>query len=412
MSVKGSINKAISKLLVLVVLLITVIYSLLILVYSWLIEDNIFNRQVLNEASYIKQVYQSSGKVVSPRIAYMSLHRNWEGLPIAFKTQHEIKPDQVEFDAGNEGTVHIHIFELDNVVYALASNVSAFEVSRDYLPRVLIWLGIFSIICCSLVASVTYFSARKITKPLEALADEVSTKSDSDKVRIEGQYPNNEIGVLASCLKDTFEKFYLALSRETHFTKDVSHEIRTPVAIAKNILEKPLAEVSALEWQKLNETNFRVEQVTETLLALARNESTEKQLTNITATLEQCILNNADIKYTPKGQNIEFEILEQQDVYKEVNPNLISILLNNILSNIIHYSSANTVTINVAKSGIEFRNYYRQPLPESPLESGNKGLQSQGIGHGLNLIKRIAEIYNWQITLDTDKQVFRLTIVF
>lgn len=415
-----SINHAISKLLFFVVFIVTLIYSSFILMYSWLVEDNIFNRQVMEEAKYIKQVYHATGNVISPRISYMSLHPNWEGLPLDFKYQHQAKPDRVEFDTENNGTMHIQILELDNEIYALAANVSAFEVSRDYLPNVVIWLIAFSFSCCLIVALIAYKAAKKITLPLNLLATQISVIGDPEKIKIKGDYPDNEIGTLASCLEQTISRLQQALAREAHFTKDVSHEIRTPIAIAANILSKPIESISIKDWQKLNETNFRLNQITETLLALARNESTETLETNLTELLEQCLLSNADISYTEKGQGIEFEIIEQSDIYQIVNPNLVSILFHNVLSNIVHYISGNRVTISPTSKSIEFKNHYQQAnhktmsedLPESLLESGTKGENSQGIGHGLNLIKRIAEIYGWQIEVSAKGDVFILTIVF
>ena len=87
MAKQGSITRAFSTLLLGVTFSIILIYSLLILAYSWLIEDNIFNRQVMNEARYIQDMFHSTGNVVSPRVAYMHLHPNWQGLSPEMKNQ-------------------------------------------------------------------------------------------------------------------------------------------------------------------------------------------------------------------------------------------------------------------------------------------------------------------------------------
>ncbi len=406
-----SINRAISQLLVGAVLLVTLIYSLLILLYSWVIEDNIFNRQVRDEALYIQQIYATTGTVAQPRAAYMSLHPNWQGLPQKFKQQQQLKPDKIEFELDNGGTLHVQIFKLGGHVQVLAADVAAFEVSRDYLPRTIVWLGLISVLFCLVVALIALYRAKQITEPLNRLAEQVASNKSIESIEIAGQYPNNEIGLLAQRIKDTFARLTKAWAREANFTKDVSHEIRTPVTVAKNILQKPVAQVSSSEWQQLKEANLRLEQTTETLLALARNESTTTETTNLTALLEHCLLTNKDVNHTHKGQAIEFELDTPEDIWREVNKNLVEILFNNILSNIVHYQSGNKVAIQLTESKIQFSNSYQQPLPDEPLKSGARGMQSQGIGHGLSLIKRIAEVYSWQVEIETSGQTFNLNIL-
>lgn len=405
-----SINTELSKLLVSVVLIITLFYSLLLLAYSWMVEDNIFNRQVNDEAAYIQEVYQATGNIVDPRAAYMSWHVNWRGLPESVKQQRIDKPDKVEFDHPDGRTMHIKVFMLGKTTYALAADIADFEVSRDFLPGVLWTLVFLSLLCCGLVAIVAVLKAKKITRPLNQLAQQLRKHQNIENIDITGDYPNNEIGALADRTKDAFKRLTQAWEREANFTKDVSHEIRTPVAVSRNILTKSLSQVSVEEWQTLNNANVRLEQTTETLLALARNESTHVTQTNLTELLEMCLLNNADVNYTEKGRNIEFEVECDDDVFRTVNRNLVEILFNNVLSNIVHYIAGNWVSIEISATGITFTNYFQKEPPTNPLQSGEKGENSKGIGHGLSLIRRIAEIYEWRVDVTVTQQKFCLTL--
>lgn len=405
-----SISLSISRLLFSVMLTVTVIYSTFILVYSWIIEDNIFNRQVIDEASYIQQEYAKSGQVISPRPFYMNLHHDWQGLPSEFKTEYQQNPDKVEYELSDGTTVHIQVFELGLNTYVLTANVAQYEVSRDFLPTVIIWLIGFSLLCCIVVVLIGLKKAKKVTQPLNQLASQLTDDLAVEDVNIEGQYPNNEIGFLAEKIKNTIERLTQALSREANFTKDISHEIRTPVAIGKNILSKSKEVISNKEWKQLVAANLRIEKITETLIALARNESTETTQCNITALLEECLLTNSDVNHTEKGKAIKFDVESEEDIFRQVNPNLVSILLNNILSNIVHYTSGDKVSILLSRGSIRFENSYQLAIPNEPLKAGSKGVTSQGLGQGLSLIKRIAELYEWNVRVQTTDQAFVLVI--
>ncbi|MDN3652353.1 hypothetical protein QWY77_06205 [Thalassotalea ponticola] len=45
-----------------------------------------------------------------------------------------------------------------------------------------------------------------------------------------------------------------------------------------------------------------------------------------------------------------------------------------------------------------------------PLNSGAKSNHSQGIGDGLNLIKRVAELCGWSVNVATTNDEFHLSI--
>ncbi len=405
-----SINAELSQLLVTVVLAISLFYSMLLLAYSWMVEDNIFNRQVYDEATYIQEVYQATGDLIDPRPSYMTLHEDWRGLPQQFKEEQRSKPDKIEFQHPDGRTVHIQLFTLGNTVYVLAADVEGYEVSREFLPGVLWLLALLSVFLCVVVAVIALRKARKITYPLNQLANQVASEKNVEDIVISGDYPGNEIGQLAEIMQNTFERLTQTLIRETHFTKDVSHEIRTPVAISRNILAKPMLQVSDDEWQTLRDANVRLEQTTETLLALARKESTLVTRTNLTALFEQCLLNNPDINYSDKGQNIAFEIACDKDIFRAVNRNLVSILFNNVLSNIVHYTAGYSVSVLIDETEITFTNHYQKQPPTDPLKSGEKGESSQGMGHGLSLIQRIADVYSWHVQVDVADRTFQLTL--
>lgn len=407
-----SISTAVSSLLVGSVLVITVVYSLLLVGYAWIVQDNIFNRQVDEEANYIRSVFQTTGEVVPPRAPFMTLHPDWQGLPAEFKQESYARPDKIEFDSPDGRTIHIQRIDLDGITYVLAADVAGFEVNRDYLPNVVWALVFLSVFFCVVVAVIAFFKARKITRPLINLASQVSIEENIEQADIQGTFPNNEVGVLANAIKTAFQNLKAAWTREANFTKDVSHEIRTPIAVMHNILAKPQESLTQSQWRQLKQASLTIKLTTKTLLALARNESTITSTVNLSQLLEQCVLSNSDVNHTEKGKRINFEIDCPKDVFKEVSLNLIEILINNILSNIVHNTSEENVFISLYQDKFEFTNSYHNDLPEQLMQSGQRGQYSHGIGHGLSLISRIAELYDWQVGVNVEDGHFSLFIYF
>jgi hypothetical protein len=150
---KRSLPTAITSLVVGLALSITLIYSLLLLAYSWLVEDNIFNRLVASEAAYIEQIYSEQGQIVQPRSSFMTLHKNWQKVPNIIIQQHQLKPSQIEFSLDDGRTLHINKFVLANDEYVLLADVAGLEVGRDYLPSVISWLVVIAILLCFITNS-------------------------------------------------------------------------------------------------------------------------------------------------------------------------------------------------------------------------------------------------------------------
>ena len=149
-----SIRVALLKLVTGLVLLLTLGYSLLVLVYAWVVEDNIFNRLVNEEAAYIQQHYQQSGNVTPPRPAFMQLYQGWQALPETLYQSYLREPMRVEYRLEDGKTVHLQVLQLGGQPYVLLADVAAFEVSRELSPLLAITLLLLLLLCLLVVLPV------------------------------------------------------------------------------------------------------------------------------------------------------------------------------------------------------------------------------------------------------------------
>ena len=409
----GSIQKTISRFFVIFTLALAACYSLLILIYSWVIEDNIFNRLVMNEASFIKQLYEESGEISTPRASYMKLHLGWDSLPAEVVSQFKHKPNQIEFQLQSGETMHIHVLLLGGEEHILAANVGQFEVSRDYLPHITGYLLIILFGLSLIALFIAWTVASKITSPVKKLASEVSVVAEGGLAKgFAADYPNNEIGLLANTIESSVLKLQAALERESHFTKDVSHELRTPITVLKNLHSqlKPGQELQGEEVRQLGDAVLALEQMTQTLLALARNESSSLVELELVEIIEFCLLNHHGLNHTEKGQQLEIIPDWSETCLVNGNQQLIEILFDNIISNAVNYASDSKLLIRLRQGALIFKNTFEQMPDENVLESGVKGNQSHGIGQGLSLIQRICQRFNWHMSIEQSDNKFCLMI--
>lgn len=424
------ISSAITKLVFAITLTLTLLYSVFVLGYSWVIEDNIFNRLVAQQVSIIKNKYLTTGEIGVSSSQIFELFKGWEHIPPEIRSSFEQEPNRVEFSLANGKTYHLARFYLDKEEYVLLADVEGFEVSRDYLSNTLTWLVVFSFVSCALVAFLGWRMGRKIAKPIEDLAVKVKRLDAGDTsslMPLTVQMPNNEIKALAHAIEQSFTQLNEALTREVHFTKDISHEIRTPISVLQNALSQGVnASVKAnydgnsicFSTQAVKQMRSAADKLTQTthvLLALARNESSITEEVSLNQVIEQCVLNHFGLNHTSKGKQLELDVkMPSDDVVKSINRNLLEILVNNLLSNVVAHASGKTVELLLNNTSMRITNEFNGVLPENIQSSGIKAEVSEGIGQGLSLIERICDVVGWKVNVELDKELklFRVLIIY
>lgn len=408
-----TIQNQITKLFLGFTLTLSLVYSLLLLGYSWVVEDNIFNRLVKNEAQFIVDYYYQNGQITAPRSDFINLYSSWNDLPGNIAHLHQLDPNRIEFESPIGDSLHVKPIVLGSKSFVLAANVSAFEVGKDYLPIISLWLIVIVIIISSLALLVSIFISKRAIKPLKHLTQKVAT-SHSAKIddTFSDEFPNNEVGYLAKTFQSSILHLQEVLQRESDFTRDASHELRTPITILRNIKTKLKKQggLDSLDNKNFKQFSYAVSQLqltVTTLLALAREESVQAQELKLLAVLEDCIINHYEL-----SQNKEFELfIDIPASYKvKANQNLLKILLNNLLSNAINYASRNSLTIKAIGTDIYFENKASTHPPSEPFKAHSRGEDSMGIGLGLNLVKRLCSSFGWQVNLKNNKENFCIVI--
>ncbi len=374
--------------------------------YSWIVEDNIFNRIVSEEAAYIEDNYKKNQILVRPRAPFLTLYDEWNQLPQEVYLQHLKDLQQVEFKTADGTSIYVQPLAIDGSMVVLVADISKYEVGKDYLPVVFLSLLVLLLIIISAALITAYLLAKNAIKPLKTLTEKVHIPSTLEKGFAE-EFPSNEIGVLAKTIEDSFHKVQSLLKREEDFTRDVSHELRTPITVLKNVVSdlKSNPELSAMQLKYLVENTNQMEQTIATLLALAREESGKLSKIKFMDILEDCIVSHYEL--SKRGDFvIDLEVAPEFKVI--VNENLLKLLINNLLSNALQYSSTNRLLIKTDSNTIIFENDTSYIHEQNPLESNVKRNSSHGLGLGLYLVKRVCQAFDWAVDSSVEGKRFRL----
>jgi signal transduction histidine kinase len=387
-------------------------YSLLLLAYSWVVEDNVFNRIVSNEAYFIEAQFLKDGTITQPRAPFLQLYQGWDSLPADIYRAHLRDHDRVEFDKPDGGTLHLRPLTLGDRTLVLVADVSAFEVSGEYLPYVSILLGAVLLGISVISIAFAWPVATAATKPL--LDHKEAVESNHVKTLKSGfadAFPNNEIGFLAGAIERSMLHIQKLLERESNFTRDVSHELRTPITILKNLSRhvRGNQRLSNEQAAQFHSAVAGLEQTTATLLALAREESQALQPVIFLNLLEDCILDHPRLAV---AQDFELKITIPESTTVMANQHLLKLMVANLLSNALTHASRSYLEIAVSDGQILFRNPLETPAPLNPFENRSKGEDSEGLGLGLNLVERICTAMGWQVAATNEAGTFTVHLTY
>ncbi|MBT1064375.1 HAMP domain-containing histidine kinase [Bowmanella sp. Y26] len=392
-------------------LLLALCFMLLMLSYAWIVEDNVFNRLVLSEAQFIQQQFQNTGDIVNPRHPFMTLYPGWQALPEQVQQLHLLSPQRIEFPNGKDGTLHLQALALGPHEWVLAADVSGFEVTRDYLPKLMPWLGLALALIWLLAFALSRYLSQKVIRPLEHISASVKHHNPGQPLILSDTLPDNEIGYLGRTIQNNIRQLQTALARESDFTRDISHELRTPATVLKMVLSRlsPSQPLDNDSLTQLRQSALQMAQTLHVLLALAREESMQKERLCLLEEIEHCLVNNPQLTQQPQ---LALELQVPANYQIQANRNLLHILLGNIINNALTHASTSQLHIRLTDDTLIIANPVAGATPTDLLTAGVKSASSPGIGQGMHIVKRICQVYQWQVTSLNKEDWFYLNIDF
>ena len=263
------------------------------------------------------------------------------------------------------------------------------------------------------------FIRRKITvdRPVKQITEAAEKIMQGDfSVRVPsihgaGTEGFNEIG---KAINKMAEELSGTETLRTDFIANVSHELKTPLAVMGNyatMLQRPgITEEEKNEYAKaISEAARRLAQLITNILKLNKLENQQifpqAQEFDLGEQLCECLLGFEDA-WEAKSLEIETDI--EEDVRIKSDPELLSLVWNNLISNAVKFTpdggtiglslktEGSSVIVQVCDTGCGMKPEVGQHIFEK-FYQGDTSHATQGNGLGLALVKRVMDILNGEI---------------
>lgn len=388
---------------------VALIFGLFSFLFAYNVEDELFHRLLLDEASYL-----TSQPDTSPRLDFMHRYTDLDAIPEPLKPLIEMTPQRREFFTENGQVYHVHL--MNNGTY-LVAEVTDRLVVRNIKQSMAFFLLVTLLIMLSLLLLwLVFMLSRQLVRPLENLVQQIEKlPAQIPEPGFSVAFRHDEIGRLATGLDQSMQRVRTFIDREHHFTRDLSHELRTPLTVINGATT--LLDNTALTLQQqalVARIELAQNQLTltmEALLALAREQSQQPvQPYRLLSLLEECVLLHHQ---KLNGKNIQLLLEVESGIEVNQPPGLLRILLSNLIANAFTHAEEGQIHINYQQGWLTVTDTGEgipAQIRDIVLEPGVKGLKSEGLGLGLSIVKRLCEQMKLELHLQSDTSGTRVGI--
>ncbi len=264
-----------------------------------------------------------------------------------------------------------------------------------------------------------YLIAGRVLRPIKDIsraAEEIREGDDLNK-RIDVGEGRDELHALADQFNGMFERLEGSFNAQQQFVSDASHELRTPVSVILAQCELTLEEdreadeyVEAL--QTVQRQGKKMGRLIEDMLNLTRiklsPERYEKLEMNLSELVENVCLDMALIR----DKGIELSCDAESNVMCEGNTELLTRLLNNLISNAYRYGNENghiwvslkaeegKAVLSVRDDGIGIADEEQEKIFDRFYQA-DTSRSGVGSGLGLSMAREIAEFHGWDVSVSS-----------
>lgn len=198
------------------------------------------------------------------------------------------------------------------------------------------------------------------------------------------------------------------VERERQFSSDVSHELRTPMTIidgAAQFLETEsgLSDKGRQRARMIRRACKDVSELIDAFLILGREPALldEEKAVDVAGVAESEL---AKLSTLTEQQPVELVLERQGSLYVPVNRKIFEIILGNLCRNAIKYTESGVILVVITETGLRVEDsgpgIDEELIPHIfERHVRGRGLQQAGEGIGLNIVKRLCDLYQWNISI-------------
>lgn len=386
--------------------LVSVLFAAaVLLLQSWLV-DALISRTLSEEIDQYITDLREDPTLVEPfytRIeGYVTRPERADIVPEPFRDLpsgvHDVRANDSHFKAAVRKAEDFWVF----LTYDVSENR---EVARRLVYGLVGAVLLFSLLSLAL----GIWSSSRIMAPVTELARRLEAMDETARPgELARHFPDDEVGQLAGALDDYAHRLKELVDRDKAFNADVSHELRTPLAVISGATELLLSQPDQSERNR--ERLLRIARaarqstdITTALLHLVRAEresDADRQASNVGTIARQVAAN-----YRPLigDRELELNFVEEESVSVIAPEAVIAVTLGNLIGNAIRYTETGEVRVEVGAGEVRILDtgpgIAEEELPQV-FDRHFRGRQAggtKGSGLGLSIVKRLCDLYGWQI---------------
>jgi signal transduction histidine kinase len=218
-----------------------------------------------------------------------------------------------------------------------------------------------------------------------------------------------EVHELAAALARFAQRMNDFVDRERHFTRDASHELRSPLTVIRASSEllhqdRSLDPQSQRAVARIQRAARDMEELTSAFLLLARE--TETGLPTESVNVNDVVAHELErARPLAEGRPVELEVDARCNLVLPAPEKIVSILIGNLVRNAVAYTERGHVRIEIDATGVVIEDTgpgmsaERIPDMYRPFVRGET--QRSGFGVGLTIVRRISYRFGWPVDFDS-----------
>jgi len=337
--------------------------------------------------------------------------------------------------------VAIRELNIDDSVYhlSIATPLKPVKEAVDVIAGMIPYLLLFSIIICAVA---TLFYSRAITKPIVLISETTKKMKELDVKACSPVSSKDEVGELSNNLNamyrqhlDSIQQLSIEMERVSEleksriqFLRAASHELKTPIASLRGIVEGMIDKVGAYKDRdtylvECNKLLIDMEKLTKKIISASTNEFNIQQTEsiNLSELIQQSIIAVCPLSQQKKI-NIKKDIV--QDILITSSKILLEQIISNVITNAVLYAEEPfEVSISLTNQTRISLTVYNSCLPLSDDEiqrvfepffrlEQSRIKEIGGSGLGLAIVSQLAEALQLEIFFTATNNGMCFTLVF
>lgn len=297
--------------------------------------------------------------------------------------------------------------KIENQNFVYSDKVSLLE-SEDLTESIGVLFAVMIFILFSGMLIITHQISKKIWQPFYSVLNDME-KFELDKNNFPDFQPSSveEFERLNKSIENLIRRNMLVYESQKEFVENAAHELQTPVAVIKSKLDILIQNADITKEQaallaEIDENISRLSRLNKNLLLLSKVDKQQyahSEKIQINELIQKTI---GFLNEQANASHISITHSFENNIVVYANKSLTEILIGNLLSNAVRHNQQNGKIIILIKNNtlIISNTGKTSAIPQEKLFKRFSKINPSeyGTGLGLSIVKKIADLYKWNIS--------------